>query len=199
MINAGNRTYWPEPYSMLELPSSFRPGLAALGTLAAISVTALVVLMSFILYRLAPRKVTPMTGGSQCVILILNLLLADMQQAVALTISFHWLRLNAILAPSTPCTLQGWLLHAGDVSSGFFVLAIALHTYLITVREMAIKSILFYAAIGFIWLFSFFLASLGVAMHRYSMHKARLEQMLTLSKRSALCQIGTLVLDLSSV
>lgn len=169
MVFVDNQTYWPEPYSLLELPPALLPGLATLGTLATVSVTALTALISFILFRLFTWKSHFMgfAGGSQCVILILNLLLADMQQSVALTISFHWLRQNSILAPSTPCTLQGWLLHSGDVSSGFFVLAIAVHTYFTTIHEREVKTRVFFSGIGMIWLFSFFLASVGVALHRY--------------------------------
>ncbi len=165
----GNQSYWPEPYSLLELPPSLRTGLAVLGTFATISVAALTALISFIIYRLVTWKshYIRFPGSSQCVILILNLLLADLQQSLALTMSFHWLRLGSILAPSAACTLQGWLLHAGDLSSGFFVLLIALHTYLTTVRDGSIKTRWFFSAIGLVWLLSYALASFGVAIHGY--------------------------------
>jgi hypothetical protein len=72
-------------------------------------------------------------GYNQYVLLVLNLLIADLQQSSAFLISWNWIRVDAILAPSAPCFAQAWLLHSGDVSSGFFVLAIAVHTFITAV------------------------------------------------------------------
>ena len=167
MITMVNQTYWPEPYSLLEVPPSVQAGLAALGTLALVSVTAVSATLCFIIYRLIAWRsyYACFPCGTQCIILILNLLLADLQQSLALTISFHWLRIGSVLAPSAACTLQGWLLHAGDVSSGFFVLGIGLHTYLLTAHQMEMSNRWILLGIGLVWIFSYFLASLGVAMH----------------------------------
>ena len=168
-IILANHTYWPEPYSLPQLPPALYPGLAALGTLALISVTTLTATLCFISYRLITWRsyYACFPASTQCIILIVNLFLADLQQSIALTISIHWLRLGSILAPSSACTLQGWLLHAGDVSSGLFVLGIAIHTYLLTGHQTEIKHRYLFWAIMLVWIFSYFLASLGLAMHGY--------------------------------
>ena len=100
-----------------------------------LSVGASLTLVSFIVYRLITWKLHYRTfiGYNQYVLLVLNLLIADLQQSSAFLISWNWIRVDAILAPSAPCFAQAWLLHSGDVSSGFFVLAIALHTFITAV------------------------------------------------------------------
>lgn len=163
----GDESYFPPPYSLLELSPALHSGLAAIGSLATLSIVALVGLITFVSYRLATWKshYPCFPGGNQCVILILNLLLADLLQSMALSISFHWLHVGSILAPSAPCSLQAWLLHSGDVSSGLFVLAIAVQTSLTTLAETEISSRIFFSAVALLWLLTFLLASLGVATH----------------------------------
>ena len=56
----------------------------------------------------------------------MNLIFADLCQAASFLISFYWIAIDGILAPTAACTIQGFLLHFGDVASAFFVLAIAL-------------------------------------------------------------------------
>lgn len=169
VVDHSNHTYWAEPYSLFEIPDSEDSGLAALGSLALISSVALIATLCFIIYRLITWRsyYACFPSGTQCILLILNLLLADLQQSLALTISFHWLQTGSILAPSSACTMQGWLLHAGDVSSGLFVLGIAIHTYLLTGHQTEISNRSVYWTIAAVWVFSYFMASLGLAIHGY--------------------------------
>lgn len=86
--------------------------------MSLVSVTAL---LAFITQRMVSwrKHYRQYVGYNQYVILIYNLLLADLQQSVAFSISFHWLKIDKILAPTGACFIQAWFLQIGDVSSGF--------------------------------------------------------------------------------
>ena len=167
LMKIGSNSYFPEPYSLDPLPVDLQHGLVAVGLLAILSVGATLVLICFILHRLINWKIHYKTflGYNQYVILVLNLLLADLQQSSAFLISFHWIRFKRILAPTSPCTAQAWLLHSGDVSSGFFVLAIALHTFITAVHGTRIGHKTFLAIIISIWVFAYFLTAIGLGLH----------------------------------
>jgi hypothetical protein len=142
--------YFPDPYSLDPLPSDLRVGLIPVAVLAVLSVGASLTLISFIVYRLITWKMHYRTflGYNQYVLLVLNLLIADLQQSSAFLISWNWIRVDAILAPSAPCFAQAWLLHSGDVSSGFFVLAIAVHTFITAVHGKRIGHKTFGVVVG---------------------------------------------------
>lgn len=164
LVEINGRHYFPHPYSLDPLSRTLSTGLIGVGLLAALSVVTSFILICFILYRIFAWRFHYHTfiGYNQYVVLVLNLLLADLQQSAAFLISFHWIQEGGILAPSGPCTAQAWLLHSGDVSSGFFVLAIALHTFYTAVQGKRIEHQSFIAAIVFTWLFSYFLTAIGL-------------------------------------
>ena len=157
----------PPPYSLLNNPTELNIGLWFLGLLATLSVVSTVTLLGFITYRMVSwrRYYENNVGHNQCIIFILNLLLADLFQASSFLISFHWLSLDAIVAPTTACTAQGWLLNFGDLSSGFFVLAIAIHTWLSVVRGIRTKLVTFVISITCVWTGATVLTSFGLARH----------------------------------
>lgn len=132
------------------------------------SLVSVTTLLAFITQRMVSwrKHYRQYVGYNQYVILIYNLLLADLQQSTAFAISFHWLRLNKIVAPTRACFVQGWFLHIGDVSSGFFVLAIAIHTWLGVVKGYKMPFKWFVISILLIWSFALFLTMLGPAMHQ---------------------------------
>ena len=170
--------YFPEPYSLTTLEDTeLKIGLIPVGILALLSVGATLTLISFIAYRLVTWRMHYNTflGYNQYVLLVLNLLIADLQQASAFLISFHWIRVDAILAPSAPCSGQAWLLHSGDISSGFFVLAIAVHTYWTAVHGKRISKKAFAAAVFAIWAISYLLTGLGLGIYGYAIMRWRTE------------------------
>lgn len=168
-IEFDGHSYFPSPYSLEPLPSDLRDGLIPVAVLAMLSVGATLTLISFIVYRLITWRMHYRTfiGYNQYVLLVLNLLIADMQQSSAFLVSWHWIRLDAILAPSAPCFAQAWLLHSGDVSSGFFVLAIAVHTFITAVSGKRIGHKTFFAVIVCIWCFAYLLTGIGVGLYKY--------------------------------
>lgn len=164
LIEINGHEYFPYPYSLDPLPAVLSKGLIGVGLLATLSVVSSFILICFIVYRIFAWRWHYHTfiGYNQYVILVLNLLLADLQQSAAFLISFHWIRENSIVAPSGPCTAQAWLLHSGDVSSGFFVLAIAIHTFCTAVQGGRISHRVFVGAIIATWIFSYFLTAIGL-------------------------------------
>jgi len=134
---------------------------------ALFSLVGTVAATGFICYRLFNRKryqAAPLRYN-QSLILILNLLVADMQQALSFAFSLHWLRSDAILAPTTICNAQGWLVQVGDVSSGLFTLAIALQIFYIIVLQRKLEYKTFLWCIGGIWAFCLLISIVSPVLH----------------------------------
>ena len=145
------------------LPDVLKHGLTAVTALGFLSFF----LSTWLLLRLAYRLIrgTNKTRTNQFVILIFNLILADVQQSVAFMLNVEWLRSNAIEAGTSSCWAQGWFVSTGDLSSGLFTLAIAIHSYADIVHDYRLGTRAFLAAIGSLWTFNYVLAIIGVALH----------------------------------
>ncbi|KAF2691736.1 hypothetical protein K458DRAFT_4852 [Lentithecium fluviatile CBS 122367] len=161
------KRYFPYPNSMDPMTPTFKAGLIPVALFAMMSLISVSALIGFITWRLISwrRHYKQYVGYNQYVILIYMLLIADLQQAVAFSISFHWLRLGKILAPTPACFIQAWFVHIGDVASGFFVLAIAVHTWLGVMKGYRMPYRWFVTAILLIWLAALVLTFVGPAMH----------------------------------
>lgn len=118
LVQIDGHSYYPRPYSEPRLTSTVRWGMVPIAVLATLSVASTITLIGFILSRFMSWKSHYRTfvGHNQYVVLVLNLLIADLQQSAAFLIEWHWFRKNLIVAPSAACFAQGWLLHSGDVS-----------------------------------------------------------------------------------
>lgn len=162
------KRYYPAPDTMDPLTPTYRAGMIPLAVCALMSLFSVAALLGFITQRMISwrRHYRKYVGYNQYVILIFNLLIADLQQSISFSISFHWLRINKIVAPTGACFIQAWFLQIGDVASGFFVLAIAIHTWLGVVRGYKLPYVWFVVAILSIWFFALFLTVLGPAMHQ---------------------------------
>lgn len=160
--------YFAPPHSIDELPLTIRYGLIAVGICGLASFLSTLSLFSTLVYRLFTWRAhyKSFLGYNQYVMLFMNLILADLCQATAFVISFYWLGKNAILAPTATCTAQGFLLHFGDVSSAFFVLCIALHTFITAARGIRLAYSTFTLAISFAWLAALLLTIIGLAIHK---------------------------------
>ncbi|KAI5782579.1 hypothetical protein EDC01DRAFT_751495 [Geopyxis carbonaria] len=153
--------YLPFPYSLQPLPVNLRHGLFAIGSFALLSLITTTVLLAFLSYRLFFSARSKSLRYNQALILIFNLLLADLQQAVAFVLNFHWARHNAILAPSVTCSAQGWFVLMGDLSSGLFSLAIAAQTFGTVVYHWQPRYRTFTIGVITIWLFSLVISMAG--------------------------------------
>lgn len=66
-----------------------------------------------------------------------------------------------MLAPSTACVAQGFLLNVGDLTSGFFIMAIAVHTFYTAVKGRRLEHNTFIYSILGIWGFGLLLSIVG--------------------------------------
>ncbi|KAF2741406.1 hypothetical protein EJ04DRAFT_3420 [Polyplosphaeria fusca] len=162
------KRYFAYPNSLDPISSTFRSGLIPVALCAMLSLISVTSLLVFITHRLVSwrKHYKEYVGYNQYVILIYNLLLADLQQSIAFSISFHWLRINKIVAPTAPCFIQAWFLHIGDVASGFFVLAIAVHTWMGVVRGYKLPYGWFVVSIICIWCAALLLTIIGPLIHK---------------------------------
>jgi hypothetical protein len=87
---------------------------------------------------------------NQIFILIYNLLLADFQQALSFLISFYWISQNKL----------------GDMSSGLWVLAIAVHTFVSLVGQKTVPMRTFVWCVIGLWMFCLTLTAIGPITHR---------------------------------
>lgn len=90
---------------------------------------------------------------NQFLILIINLLLADMHQGVAFFLNAEWLRKDAIAVGTPTCFAQGLFVSLGDLSSSMFITAIAVHTYISVVARRKTPQKVLYCVIAAIWVF----------------------------------------------
>ncbi|KAH7143729.1 hypothetical protein EDB81DRAFT_503282 [Dactylonectria macrodidyma] len=108
----------------------------------------------------APRQ------PNQFLILIINLLLADMHQGVAFFLNVEWLRRGAIVVDTPTCFTQGLFVSLGDLSSSMFITAIAVHTYLAVVKRRRVGQGVLYLFIAAIWVFVYAISFLPIAATR---------------------------------
>ena len=92
---------------------------------------------------------------NQFLMLIYNLLFADIQQAVGFMLNAIWLTTDSINDQSSACSAQGWFVSVGDLAGSVFIAAIGIHTYLGVVKKYMLPSWAFYTAIGSCWVFTY--------------------------------------------
>ncbi|KXG47237.1 GPCR, rhodopsin-like superfamily protein [Penicillium griseofulvum] len=149
------------------LPQSHRRGLIAISIMALMSLIATSALLGFITYRLVfwRGSYTRYIGYNQYIILIYNLVLADFIQSLAFILCLQWILTDKIESGNVACFLQGLWLQIGDPSSGLFVFAIAIHTFLLVVwgRKMSYK--FFVCFVVGVWVFVVLIVIIPIGMH----------------------------------
>jgi hypothetical protein len=101
---------------------------------------------------------------NQFLILIYNLLLADIHQAASFLLNAVWVGRDGIEVRTSICWAQAWLVQIGDVASSLFITAIAVHTYLAIVRNYTPPQWAVYTAVVSLWVFNYLLMVLGLAI-----------------------------------
>ncbi|KAI9777513.1 MAG: hypothetical protein M1839_008807 [Geoglossum umbratile] len=149
------------------LTPDLRNGLIAVSTLALASFLSTLGLILFLTYRMIKwrKRGRSESAYNQCVILIYNLLLADLQQSLAFLINYHWIRLGAIESPTPACYAQGWFISMGDMSSGVWVLTIAVHTFFSVTKRTQVAHGHFVCGIMAVWGFCFIFSIAGPIAH----------------------------------
>lgn len=156
------------------LPTLLRHGLYAVAFCGLLSLTTTTVLFSWLTYRLLTwyRRGQISNGANQFLILIYNLLVADIQQAIAFSLTTTYLIKDKIQVGTTTCSANGWFVSVGDLASGVFIFGIALHTFVAVVKGHTISDRLFYVLLACAWSIIYALAILTVALRRHAYARA---------------------------
>jgi len=100
--------------SLSPLPSSVRAGLTAISFFGLLSFFSSLSLFIFLCHRLLRWRKKSQQAYNQFVILIMNLLLADIQQSVAFLLNVQWVAHDGVDVKSLTCTAQGWFVSTGN-------------------------------------------------------------------------------------
>ena len=149
------------------LPDVLSHGLVAVSTFGLLSFFCSTSLFFFLTWRLITWRLKsgPNNTPNQFLLLIYNLLLADIQQALAFLLNISALHNNGIFVGTPTCFAQGWFVSTGDLASGVFICAIACHTWMGVVKEYRLPTPAFYCCIGTLWFFVYAMAAIGPIVH----------------------------------
>ena len=154
-----------EPTTLSPLPPVLHRGLTAVAFFGFLSFLTSVALFCRLAWRLVTWKRRTQARFNQFIILIFNLVFADIQQSVAFLLNAQWLRSDAIEVGTTTCWAQGWFVSTGDLASGVFTLAIAVHSLMDIIFNYRLGHKAFLSVIFLCWTFVYACAIIGVAMH----------------------------------
>lgn len=151
--------------TLMSLPLVLQRGLTAVSIFALLSLVLSTVLATYLAYYLIKWKRGTHSRLNQFVVLIFNLLLADLQQSTAFVLNAQWVRLGAIIVDTNTCFAQGWFVSTGDLASGVFTFAMAMHCFADIVYDFRLTHTRFILAIIGLWTFIYSCAIIGLAMH----------------------------------
>jgi hypothetical protein len=154
-----------DPATLSPLPRTLQQGLTAVSVFGFLSFITSTALFLRLAYRLFTWKWKTHARTNQFVLLIFNLVFADIQQSIAFVLNAQWLRDNSIEAGTPTCWAQGWFVSTGDLASGIFTLAIAVHSFMDIVHDYRLGHRAFIATLVGLWVFNYALAIIGAAMH----------------------------------
>jgi hypothetical protein len=149
------------------LPPVLSQGLIAVSTFGFLSFFFSTSLFLFLTYRLISwrGKSGSQAPTNQFLVLIYNLVLADIQQSIAFLLNVSSLRHDALEVGTRTCFAQGWFVSTGDLASSVWIFAIAVHTFFGVVKGHKLPSVQFYYAIAGLWIFVYVMAVIGVVLH----------------------------------
>jgi len=153
------------PTTLAPLPAVLHRGLTAVATFGFLSFLCSSALFLRLSYKLSARRRQSHLRVNQFIILIFNLVLADIQQSLAFLLNVLWLRGDAIRVESHTCFAQGWFVSTGDLASGMFTMAIAVHSFMDITFNCRLSHGKFTAAILGVWTFVYVCAIIGIALH----------------------------------
>ncbi|KAF1965101.1 integral membrane protein-like protein [Bimuria novae-zelandiae CBS 107.79] len=146
------------------ISSDMYPWLRAVVVLSFLSFISAITLLILLAYRLIQwhRKAK---RTNQFVILIFNLLIADVQQSMAFLLNIEWLRVGSVVVGTPICYTQGWLISTGDLASGVWCFVIGLHTFASVVLDFRVSNKCFCTTIIALWTFIYGISLVGVGMY----------------------------------
>ncbi|KXS94705.1 hypothetical protein AC578_3852 [Pseudocercospora eumusae] len=156
----------PDPRASLSpLSSEYHADISVVTFFAFLSMVSTAALVAYLTWRLTSWKHRGYARANQYVALLVNLIAADLIQAVGFALDVVWLRENAIKVPSPTCWTQGWLINAGDVGSAVFTFAMAIHLFMDIILDKRMPYWPFLGCIVLGWIFNFFCATIGIILH----------------------------------
>lgn len=149
------------------LPDVLSHGLVAVSSFGLLSFFCSTSLFAYLTWRLVSWRSKSGSKGplNQFLLLIYNLLLADIQQALAFLLNIAALRDNAIIVGTPTCWAQGWFVSTGDLASSVFICGIAVHTFFGVVKDYRLPTVAFYCCIAAAWTFIYVMAAIGPILH----------------------------------
>ena len=105
--------------SLSPLPAPLHAGLSAVAVLSILSLVSSVTLLAILCKKLVSWSKSSTRSYNQFVILIMNLLLADIQQSLGFLLNLEWVVGNKINIASPACKAQGWFVSAGMIRLAF--------------------------------------------------------------------------------
>ncbi|ORY19751.1 integral membrane protein-like protein [Clohesyomyces aquaticus] len=154
----------PDANTLPSLPPHIHHWLRAVVTFGFLSFVTSVTLWLLLIYRLIQWQIKS-KRTNQFVILIFNLVWADIQQSLAFVLNIEWLRISAVDINSPICWAQGWFVSTGDLASGVWCFTIGLHTFASVILDYRLKPRYFYATIMVLWTFIYGCSIVGVGMY----------------------------------
>lgn len=156
------------------LPQTVRRGLLAVALFGLLSLTTTVTLFLGLTYRLLIwyRRGQIKDGANQFFVLVYNLLIADVQQAIAFALTTIYIVDDKIEVGTSTCGANGWFISVGDLASGISILGIAAHTFLAVVKDHVVSDRLFYTLLASAWSFVYAMAILTVTLYPHAYARA---------------------------
>lgn len=108
-------------------------------------------------------RVIPTRYPNQFIVLIANLLIADLHQATAFSLSTAWVARNGITTGTKTCFVQGLFISVGDLASSCFMSAVAIHTFYSIVYKTRPSHKTLYISIFLVWAFVYLISLLPLA------------------------------------
>lgn len=150
--------------TLTPLPNVLSKGLVPVAFFGMLSFFCTTALFGFLTFRLVKWKLfhqQKTESTNQFIILIYNLLLADIQQSIAFLLNANTLRRDGIFVGNSMCWAQGWFISTGDLANSLFIMAIAVHTFLSVVKDYRMPTWAFYLWITSLWAFNYILGMIG--------------------------------------
>lgn len=121
----------------------------------------------------APAPSPPSSTGREkppnpLLLLIYNLVLADITLSASYAADVAWLVMDGIIAPSATCSAQGWIVGFGCLTTSGFLLTISVFSYLGIIRGYKATTRDVIIACSVVWSLALLLASIGPMRFRDS-------------------------------
>ncbi|KAF0476174.1 G protein-coupled receptor [Gigaspora margarita] len=94
-------------------------------------------------------------------LLVLNLLFSNFLHCLGFMFNYNWVR-SDVIETGVICSIQGFLINFGDVTSGFWILVLCIYIFMITVRYECPRLVILSMLI--IWPLNLIISLLGLAI-----------------------------------